>query len=488
MERYKKLSPETQKVMPKGSSNGSFQTPKVTLWFFQMRAEAVVSIAQDKLAKPAIVGRGPSGLVYLTTGARGAFSARDLPLMVRWSFLLFIGTIAFDMWSSAKLCGLLFFAIYFVYHNPLSRKRSFPPIPGVMIWFMIYVAVYALNGLFLPTERLDEFFTHLFTLVQVIVFCWIASDILQEEKIAKKALLTYSIASVMLAFGLLLSLPGFSIVGEGGTERMSAIGANANSLAAVMALAVVVLLGLWLNLPDKSLTRSMWMFGSMFALSLATVYTGSRGGVVVLMVGLSVYLIPYWKKRWRMSAVIVALIAMAGLAYVAATTPVFSERWLDYYDGQESTRDRVYEEALVMISQRPLVGWQPVEFWYELGSRTYARSIRDAHNTYLHLLLEVGIVGAVPFLIGLWLCGQAAWKARNRNLGLLPLAIFLATLAEGMSLTSIHLKPTWFFLAVTVAVRGERKRPSIILVGRPIDNSLQTSSLKLNSSTQSNGV
>ena len=88
-----------------------------------------------------------------------------------------------------------------------------------MWWFVIYVAVYALNGLFLPAEYLREFFIRLFTLVQSIVFLWVASDILKDEKMAKKALLAYSIASVILAFGLVFSLPGFDVEGEVGIER-----------------------------------------------------------------------------------------------------------------------------------------------------------------------------------------------------------------------------------------------------------------------------
>ena len=54
---------------------------------------------------------------------------------------------------------------------------------------------------------------------------------------------------------------------------------------------------------------------------------------------------------------------------------------------------------------------------------------RDAHNLLLHLLLEGGIVGTLPFLVGLWLCGQSAWKARSKPLGLLPLALFCAMLS-----------------------------------------------------------
>jgi O-antigen ligase len=139
-----------------------------------------------------------------------------------------------------------------------------------------------------------------------------------------------------------------------------------------------------------------------------------------------------------------------------------------------------------MISERPFFGWQPIEFRYELGFRTGLGAARDSHNTYLHLFMEVGIVGAVPFLIGLGLCGKGAWKARNRNLGLLPLALFVASLAGGISSTTIYEKTLWFVLAVTVAGIGEKKRPGTILVARPVANAQQTSSLKSNSSTPSN--
>src|SRR5262249_48518715 len=228
------------------------------------------------------------------------------------------------------LSGTLFFATYFFYHNPLSRKRSrnrpFPPIPPVMAWFLIYVAVYALHGLFLPIQYLSEFFTRLYTLVQSIIFLWIGSDILKDEKMAKKTLIAFSIASVIPAMGLVFSLPGFDVRGEVGSERATAIGINPHALA----LAIAVVLGLWLNLTHKRLVKGVLMFVSMLALSTAIVTNATRGAFIASMIGLSVYLVPYWKHRWRMTATIVGVIAIAGLAYIAASSTLFSERWLQF--------------------------------------------------------------------------------------------------------------------------------------------------------------
>ena len=110
------------------------------------------------------------------------------------------------------------------------------------------------------------------------------------------------------------------------------------------------------------------------------------------MIGLSVYLFPYWKHRWRIGAVIFGVIAIAGLAYIAANTPVFYERWLQFTEeGNTSHRDVIFAHALDMISERPLLGWQPVQFEYELGmSYSQRDGVRAAHNMFLHLLMEVG--------------------------------------------------------------------------------------------------
>ena len=431
-----------------------------------------MSVAQDKIVKAAVVGRGLSRSVYLKTLAPGAAS-RDLPFIVRWSFLLFIASLGFDTdlgiedFSSARLAGFLFFASFLFYHNPLSRKRSLPSMPPVMWWFVIYVAIFALHGLFLPAEYSRQFFVRFFTLLQSILFIWIASDVLKDEKIAKNALFAYSMASIILALGLIFSLPGFDVEGDVGVERAEVMGASGHSFA----LAIVVMVGLWQNLSHKRLVQSVLMFVSMLALSRALLYTGARSAFLASMMGLSVYLFPYLKHRWRIGHVIFGVIAIASLAYVAVNTPVFYERWREFSEeGKTSGRDRIFAEAYVMISERPLLGWQPVQFEYELGRRTQVRFTRAAHSMYLHLLMEVGVVGAVPFLIGLWLCGWGAWKARNRYLGLLPLALLVATIASGIGSNTIKWKTLWFVLAVTIAAIGEGKRQGIVLARRPGEN------------------
>src|SRR5215510_13779448 len=166
-------------------------------------------IVSGRLLRPVL----PHRIVNITA------QEKSIPPLVRWSFLLFAFTIPFEalelpimtgLLSLGKISGLLFFAVYFFYYHSLTRKRSFPHPPHAMWWFVGYIAIYTLNGLFISEELVSQFLIYLSTRVQLIVFFWLTSSLLEEEKMARSILLTFSIASAIVALGMILRVPGFS--------------------------------------------------------------------------------------------------------------------------------------------------------------------------------------------------------------------------------------------------------------------------------------
>jgi O-antigen ligase len=155
-------------------------------------------------------------------------------------------------------------------------------------------------------------------------------------------------------------------------------------------------------------------------------------------------------------------------------SPAASQRWHEtFHEGKLAGREKIIPAALGMVAERPMFGWQPVRFQYELGRRVaegYYTGTKDAHNLFFHLLLEVGVVGTVPFLIGLWWCGQGAWRARAENFGLLALALFLAVMAASMTHTDLVRKPFWLVLALTSAAAsgGSMSRSGMLLIRQPL--------------------
>ena len=171
------------------------------------------------------------------------------------------------------------------------------------------------------------------------------------------------------------------------------------------------------------------------------------------MIGFVVYLLPYWRSRGRLTAIILAVLGIAATTYLVMHAPA-ADRWQSASEGKFAGREDIFPAAIAMFLERPFLGWKPLMSSYELGRRVYGLhhpGERDAHNLLLHLFLEGGIVGTMPFLVGLWLCGQSAWQARSKPLGLLPLALFCAVLAASMTHTDLRRKPFWLVLALASA-------------------------------------
>lgn len=410
----------------------------------------------------------------------------QLPVVIRWCFLVFVFTIPFEAaelsfttssFSLSKMTGMLFFAVYFFHYNPLlgqmiSPGRSLPVPPRAFWCFLGYLATYVLSGFFLPEKLTSGFVSRLLTLVQLLVLFWVAADLLKEAKLTRQVLLSYALASVLLAVGMLLHLPGFSeSVQAAGVERTTALGNNPNTVATVWALAVIMMAGLCFNAAYSYLTRLL-MAGLSMPLLAGLVSTGSRAGIGALLIGFLVYLVPHWRSQRKVATIFLALLGIAATTYFVVNSPA-AQRWQEtFHEGKLAGREKIIPAALKMVAERPMFGWQPVRFQYELGRRVaegYHTGTRDAHNLVFHLLLEVGIVGAVPFFMGLWWCGQGVWKARAEDLGLLALALFLAVMAASMTHTDLLRKPFWLVLALASAAasRGSMTRTRMLLIKQP---------------------
>ena len=72
-------------------------------------------------------------------------------------------------------------------------------------------------------------------------------------------------------------------------------------------------------------------------------------------------------------------------------------------------------------------------------------------NILLDLLMEGGLLGAMPFLIGLGLCVRAAWTARVHNLGVLPLVWLTTMIIASMAGPWLGTKSMWLVLTLSLA-------------------------------------
>jgi O-antigen ligase len=121
-------------------------------------------------------------------------------------------------------------------------------------------------------------------------------------------------------------------------------------------------------------------------------------------------------------------------------------------------RETLFPVLVEMFSEKPLIGWGPINSHYELslrelyvseGEKTLFK--RDSHNLMLETLTSTGILGTLVFWPGIVLCVLAGWRARTGTDGILPLAVLIALLVANMSGNYIGSKLIWLFLALAVA-------------------------------------
>jgi O-antigen ligase len=141
------------------------------------------------------------------------------------------------------------------------------------------------------------------------------------------------------------------------------------------------------------------------------------------------------------------------------------ERWTRTVEGGDTGRMTIYSTALNMFAERPLMGWGGRQAFEELAVRTgHASGRLNSHNLVLYVLIEVGLIGSIPFLLAIWLCLVAALKSQQRELGLIPLALLLAVLSYNLTHTALSLKLFWIILGVSVAASSRGRETKYWLV------------------------
>lgn len=216
-------------------------------------------------------------------------------------------------------------------------------------------------------------------------------------------LLCRVVAIVLVAsFALAAFEPSLGLDSEG---RLRGVYAHKNTFGIFAALGLLALIARFLRRPsrDSAVFCALCAVGCLTGLVLAD----SASPLPALVVGLGFMT---WVHRSRASPgwLVPSLIA-AGCA-AAIALPVFSDAFGVFAlvvgrDADFSHRDVVWRFALELFSRNPWLGYGYEAFWNgaagELFFRIAGFAVSHAHNGYLQLALDTGIVGLLAFLCAL---------------------------------------------------------------------------------------
>ncbi|HUG81626.1 MAG TPA: O-antigen ligase family protein [Bryobacterales bacterium] len=225
----------------------------------------------------------------------------------------------------------------------------------------------------------------------------------------------------------------------------------------------------------------------LFLLSVAIAVNGSRSSWAAVVIGTALTLacLFFWNSANRAKSALLLILTFVGLglastALPSAWTQPVEERWqtLSRLDRDKSyaVRSLMVSKALRLFESSPWFGAGVGQFRVEtvdlelpLVLSTFAASRyqrRSAHNAYLGLLAESGVVGAAPVAALLViLAAGGVWAVRGHVLrgetwaapvfaGFVAMSVHLALLS-GLTNTA-----TWFMFGLVAGLihRERRKR------------------------------
>ncbi|MEX2156260.1 MAG: O-antigen ligase family protein [Gemmatimonadales bacterium] len=390
------------------------------------------------VASPLFPPVAPAAAIVRTRSAVNA--------LVRAALYLFVLSIPFEIPQRSipleipTLVGALFLLATLIQPSAAYRR-----IPGAVVWFVAYLWMFGLSTLVNRTEHSMIVLLQFLGLLQVTLILWAASNLLRHRQVMRGALLTLAFACAVRAgmqvFGIAASAQALWT----GGVRLTVLGQNPNLSAIILSAGFITVL----NLRPRLLA---WPVAAM--IGYAIIQTGSRGGLLCAVAGLLALL---WQGRtpWaRIRSMLYGLVVLGLLALGVWQSDMLRTRvQAATQEGSLAGRERIYPAAIEMISEKPLLGWGPTENQYEIGKRIgeAKKDRRDAHNILLELMSATGILGTIPFLVGLTLCIVSGWRARRGPLHMLPFALLATVLMGSISGTWLSSKILWLALAIALA-------------------------------------
>ena len=227
------------------------------------------------------------------------------------------------------------------------------------------------------------------------------------------AFVTASVLSA--AYGLFVPPPSVD------QDRLAGTIGEPNQLAAVLIAGLVLSLALAVIVRGRPLTRLILVFSAVLCL-LTNFLTLSRAGLIALAATMVVSV--FVAGRWRVVVATTAVFVLGAILifFNFVATPDQRARVTSF--GNTSGRSDIWTVGWRMVQAHPVTGigvgqFQQSSVHYLIAPGAIQRSdlIVDkpkvAHNIYLQVLAELGIVGLIPFVIILGFSLSCAMRAAH---------------------------------------------------------------------------
>jgi O-antigen ligase len=294
-------------------------------------------------------------------------------------------------------------------------------------------------------ERLPYKF---WTYGQLILVLWIVWEVAPSEQRIRGLMTAYVLGAYVAVFETIRLYRREAKA----LERFAAGGADGNDLAMILALGLPMAwyLGMTYRQPILRWACRLYLPAAVVTIGL----TGSRGGMLATTVALLIVPLSMTRLSPRRLGTAIVMLGAAGALAIAYTPETVIERLAttraEVEGGRIGGRGKLWKAGLAVFPEHPVFGFGTGHFKTAITPKLGPAS-QVAHNSYLSVLVEQGIVGFVLYM--------AMFAAVLVSILRLPLLerrfalVLLATLGIAMlPLTWEDRRELWFVLAALLGL------------------------------------
>jgi len=344
--------------------------------------------------------------------------------------------------SVSRMVGLAAAAFWLVTVIVTGRLRLPSLLHMTLFLFLLWNAV----SVFWSADA-DRTIEHLGTWIQLFVMIYILWDLYTTRAAVMSGLQMYILGSYVVLGNTIVNY--FS----GNTfyyERFSAAGTNPDDLGTFLALGIPVAWYLALSKSTNRVNRLLRFVNYAYipAALLGIALSGTRTALIATVPGIVFGLASLTRVRLWARIAIFMLLIWAGFTLLPLIPPASLQRLgttgTEFAGGDLNGRKTIWREGLAAFAEHPLIG---------VGSNMY-RSVNSvgkvAHNSFISVLVELGLIGFGLFLMMITIVIIQALRQSMWRSGFW-LAILVTWGIGASTLTWEYRKPTWLFLTLIVA-------------------------------------